>query len=102
MNILSWLLGKKKTHTPTTADNQDYTTNVPERHGTVNREADNLRRWRESGAARTWVEARKGSWNHEDWLTLLEELKRSSFWPMQPDAVGLILEDAKREWLQRN
>jgi hypothetical protein len=35
-------------------------------------------------------------------LALLEELKRSPFWPMAPDAVGLVLEEEKRERLQRN
>jgi len=65
-------------------------------------EADNVKRWRESGQARAWVEAHNGQWNHADWLALLEELKRSAFWPMQLDAVGLALEDAKRDWLRRN
>ena len=52
--------------------------------------------------ARAWVEEHQGNWNHEDWLALLEELKKSPLWPMQPDAVGLLLEDSKREWLERN
>ena len=46
---------------------------------------------------RAWVEAHRGQWDHEDWLALLEDLKRSAFWPMEPDAVGQALEDAKRE-----
>jgi hypothetical protein len=65
-------------------------------------EAHNLKRWRESGQARVWVEAHRGGWNHDDWLTLLDELGRSPFWPMQPDAVGQVLEDEKRQWLSRN
>jgi hypothetical protein len=65
-------------------------------------EADNLKRWRDSGGARAWVEKRQGRWNHDDWLGLLEELRRSAFWPMQPDAVGLVLEDEKGQWLGRN
>ena len=65
-------------------------------------EAENLRRWRESGQARAWVEARRGRWDHDAWLTLLEELKRSPFWPMHPDAVGQVLEETQREWLMRN
>ena len=74
----------------------------PGRQAPANPEDENLRRWRESGQARAWVEERQGCWNHDDWLALLEELKCSSLWPMNADAVGLTLEEAKREWLQRN
>ncbi len=73
-----------------------------ERQAPANAEAENLRRWRESGGTRTWVEERQGRWNHDDWLNLLDELKRSSFWPMSVDAVGLALEETKAEWLRRN
>jgi hypothetical protein len=83
VQILNWLFGKKKRQELAPED-------------------ENLRRWRESGQARAWVEARQGQWGHEDWLALLEALKQSEFWPLDPDAVGLALEDAKREWLQRN
>lgn len=112
MRILSWLLGKKteagESTQPASAgsvvvqaalasDQQEQDKQAP-----ANLEADNLRRWRESGQARAWVEARQGYWNHDDWLALLEGLKRSPFWPMNADAVGLLLEESKREWLQRN
>jgi hypothetical protein len=53
----------------------------------------------EVGQLRAWVEARQGSWNRDDWLALLEALKQSTCWPMQPDAVGLALEQDKQEWL---
>jgi hypothetical protein len=65
-------------------------------------EADNLRRWQESGQARAWVEAHQGRWDHDDWLALLEELRRSPFWPLQQDAVGRVLEELKLERLGRN
>jgi hypothetical protein len=65
-------------------------------------EAENLKRWRESGHAQAWVEKCQGRWNHSDWLALLEELSRSPFWPMEADAVGLVLEAEKRQWLRRN
>jgi hypothetical protein len=64
-------------------------------------ETQNLRRWRESGQARAWVEARHGRWGHEDWLGLLDTLRRSPFWPMQPEEVGRLLEETKQDWLQR-
>jgi hypothetical protein len=74
----------------------------PGRQAQASTEDENLQRWRESGQARAWVEQRKGCWNHDDWLALLAELKGSSLWPMPVDAVGLTLEETKREWLQRN
>ena len=100
MNILSWLLGKTKGTQP--AESHRSPTPPADRPGLVEKEADNLRRWRESGQPRQWVKAHQGSWNHDDWLALLDELKHSSYWPMQPDAVGLVLEETKCEWLQRN
>jgi hypothetical protein len=65
-------------------------------------EAENLRRWRDSGQPRTWVESRRGQWDHAAWLGLLEELKRSPYWPMPPEEIGKVLEAIKQEWLQRN
>jgi hypothetical protein len=64
-------------------------------------ETQNLRRWRESGQARAWVEARHGRWGHEDWLGLLDTLRRSPFWPMQPEEVGRLLEETRQDWLRR-
>ena len=65
-------------------------------------ESDPLKRWKDSGKARAWVAAHHGHWNHQDWLALLDELKRSGFWPIQPEAVGAVLEELKREWSRRN
>jgi hypothetical protein len=99
MGFLDWLFGKKETAAAPTAPQGAARPPAPPQPPS---EANNLRRWQESGRARAWVEAHNGRWNHEDWLALLEELRRSPFWPMQPDKVGMVLEDAKREWLRRN
>lgn len=111
MGLLNWLLGKKEPAVAVSAAAERGPLAVvpsrpapppePERSRRPS-EADNLRRWRESGQARAWVEARRGQWGHAEWLALLDELKRSSFWPMEPDAVGQVLEAAKHEWLHRN
>ena len=58
----------------------------------------NVVRWRSSGQPQSWVQARHGHWDHDDWEELLESLKSSAFWPMDPDAVGWTLEEVKREW----
>jgi hypothetical protein len=125
MRLLDWLFGKKETTgAATLCDKQAAgavavtcqeknglaapieakrtTTEHQESQRLPAVEVDNLKRWRESGKARAWVEKRQGCWNHDDWLGLLEELRRSAFWPMQADAVGLVLEDEKRQWLERN
>ena len=60
--------------------------------------AENLRRWQQSGAARRWVETRRGRWDHADWLALLDDLRRSPYWPLDPAAIGLALEEAARRW----
>ncbi|HWG47490.1 MAG TPA: hypothetical protein VN688_32305 [Gemmataceae bacterium] len=116
MRILNWLFGKKeqtgataiKECEPVTSKIEKLTEtgHPPERSAPTTsseeRQAENLRRWRESGQIWTWVQTREGRWDHDAWLGLLEELQRSSFWPMCPDAVGLALEETKREWLSRN
>ncbi len=58
----------------------------------------NLRRWERSGQARTWVDAHQGQWTHDDWLALLDSLRRSEFWPMDPAAVGEVLAELRQEW----
>jgi hypothetical protein len=67
------------------------------------REWWNLRRWRDAGLARRWVEVHGGQWQHDDWLTLLATLRASGYWPIDPAALGQALEEARVEWanLQR-
>lgn len=104
MGLLDLLFGKKVKTGPTTAAKQESTapptqwqtpTNAESRPASLRPETDNLRRWRESGHPRSWVEAHKGQWNHQDWLGLLETLQHSPYWPMLPDEVGRVLEDVK-------
>jgi hypothetical protein len=58
----------------------------------------NLRHWQGSGQPRWWVEVREGRWGHAEWLDLLEALRWSHFWPVNPDDVGLVVEEAKRRY----
>ena len=107
MGLFDWLFGKKETAAAPPAPRLEGPPAAPAQAQppapsgpaapTVPTEEENLRRWRESGEARAWVEARQGKWNHQDWLALLESLRRSRFWPMNPDAVGLALEEIRRE-----
>jgi uncharacterized Zn-finger protein/ribosomal protein L32 len=63
--------------------------------------AENLKRWKDSSHPRTWVEAHKGAWNHADWLSLVEELEQSEYWPLNLDAVGQVLEELEQEYKKR-
>lgn len=108
MGFFDWLFGKKE-QAGTAADLKptaavDKPQAMPlrpqetEKRAPESPEVENLRRWKESGKARAWVEQRRGQWDHNDWLKLLDELQHSPYWPMRPEAVGLALEQAKREW----
>lgn len=61
------------------------------------RGSGNLERWIDSGEPKRWVEKHNYSWNHDDWLSLLNSLENSEYWPMKPDEVGAVLEKLKRE-----
>jgi hypothetical protein len=105
VGLFSRLFGKKEQTEPATAAPSRQcnppTQDRPASAGTVSGpaplavEEENLRRWRESGQPRAWFEAHQGQWSHQDWLDLLDALQRSSFWPLQPDDVGRVLEDLK-------
>jgi hypothetical protein len=66
------------------------------RAGSESRSGENLERWKASGEPERWVVSHNYSWNHDDWLSLLEALKKSDYWPMNPDDVGTVLEEQKR------
>jgi hypothetical protein len=56
---------------------------------------DNLRRWKQSSFPQAWVEQHPSGWNHQDWLDLLERLRQTEYWPMEPAEVGAVLEEIK-------
>jgi hypothetical protein len=56
----------------------------------------NLKQWKASGEPQRWVERHNYSWNHDDWLSLLNSLEKSDYWPINADDVGAVLEDLKR------
>jgi hypothetical protein len=47
----------------------------------------------DSGLARRWVQSRPGGrWGPGDWLALVDELRRSPFWPMDLNALRRLVE----------
>ncbi len=61
----------------------------------------NLQRWKSSGHPSQWVNHHQGQWTHQDWLGLLESLKRSQFWPMDEMAVDQELKLAQQEFFRK-
>jgi hypothetical protein len=59
------------------------------------RTQENVHRWQASGQPQRWVEERKGQWDDKAWYSLLENLQKSEFWPMDPQDVGMVLEKLK-------
>jgi hypothetical protein len=57
--------------------------------------AKNLRRWKDSGGPRYWVEKHHGSWKYADWLALIENLAASKYWPLNLDQIGATLENQR-------
>lgn len=68
---------------------------------TADLEEKNLKAWRETGHPERWVKEKGFSWNHEQWSSLIQELRHSNFWPMNEDQVGLVLERT-REAMRRS
>ncbi len=46
------------------------------------------------------MEEHQGQWNHQDWLALLDRVKQSSYWPLNPAEMGAVLEEVKDAWLK--
>ena len=67
----------------------------------MSRESENLARWIESGEPARWVAARRGEWNHRDWLALLDVLRRSRYWPLREADIGRTLEENREDMIRQ-
>ena len=59
------------------------------------------RPWLRAGlaaGARSWVEAHGGAWNHDDWLALLDDLRRQGLGGVDVDGLARVLERCKVEY----
>ena len=57
---------------------------------------ENIKRFAKTSLAANFVKAHNGSWNHEDWLGFISDVKAKGYYPIDWDRVGLILEDKKK------
>ncbi len=62
---------------------------------------DNLKKLEKTALLANFVKKNKGSWDHQKWLGLLENLKQKGYYPIDEDQVGLILERKKAEYLEK-
>ena len=62
---------------------------------------DNIKRFVKTPLAMNFVNAHNGSWNHEDWLNFIREVKEKGYYPIDFDRVGLILEDKKKAFFSK-
>lgn len=62
-------------------------------------EETNLRKLTRSPIPMNFVKKKNGSWNHQDWLDFLDYLKGKSYFPIDTDRVGLLLEEKKAQYL---
>lgn len=62
---------------------------------------DNLKKLAASRLPANFVKEHDGVWDHALWLGFLELIKEKGYEPIDPDRVGLILEDAKTKYLAK-
>ena len=62
---------------------------------------ENIKRFVKTPLAMNFVKAHNGSWNHEDWLNFIREVKEKGYYPIDFDRVGLILEDKKKAFFSK-
>lgn len=60
---------------------------------------ENLQKLAKSKLPMLFVKNHEGSWNHQDWLDFLEDIKARGYDPIPADNVGLILEEKKKQYL---
>ncbi|MBO5201209.1 MAG: hypothetical protein J6C30_00590 [Lentisphaeria bacterium] len=60
---------------------------------------DNLKKLSRSKLPMLFVKKHEGSWNHQDWLDFLADIKARGYDPINTDYVGLILEEKKAQYL---
>lgn len=62
---------------------------------------DNLKKLAASRLPANFVKEHDGVWDHTLWLGFLELIREKGYEPIDPDRVGLILEEAKAKYLAK-
>lgn len=61
----------------------------------------NLKKLAKTSLLMNFVKKNDAKWNHQQWLDLLAELKVKGYNPLDPDKVGLLLEEKKALYLSK-
>ena len=61
----------------------------------------NLKKLAKTSLLMNFVKKNDGKWNHTQWLELLANLDKKGYKPIDPDHVGLLLEEKKEAYLAK-
>lgn len=61
----------------------------------------NLEKLAKTSILMNFIKKNDGKWNHDQWLELLEKLAKKGYKPIDPDQVGLLLEQKKEVYLAK-
>ncbi len=62
---------------------------------------ENLKKLAKTALLTNFVKKNKGSWDHQKWVELLDNLKQKGYYPIDEDQVGLIIEKKKAEYSEK-
>ena len=61
----------------------------------------NLKKLAKTSLLMSFVKKNNGKWNHDQWLELLASLEAKGYNPIDPDQVGMLLEEKKEIYLAK-
>ena len=65
----------------------------------ASKEETNLKKLIKTPIILNFIKKKNANWNHQDWLDFLSYLKEKGYDPINPDQVGLLLEERKAQYL---
>jgi hypothetical protein len=61
----------------------------------------NLKKLAKTSLLMNFIKKNDGKWNHKQWLDLLANLETKGYKPLDPDQLGLLLENKKEIYLAK-
>ena len=62
-------------------------------------EKESLKKLTKTPIIMNFIKKKDGCWNHNDWLEFLSEVRRKGFNTVDPDQIGMLLEEKKAQYL---
>ena len=60
---------------------------------------ENLARLKKTAILMSFVKKQNGSWGHDEWVSLCEDITAKGYDPIDFDQVGVLLEEKKAKYL---